>query len=231
MHGLRATFAALFTLSLATVTVWSVPPPASVIGTVIAADRAHVGQASADVGTTVYGGDRLTTDLEGSVQLRAGAARLLLMSSSGAVVTDTEGAPSANLLFGTATFSTANARAFTLHASTATIRPQTDSPTIAQVGYLSKDELIVTARRGSVSVTVEDEMQLVPEGTSYRVLLDAQGPEGAGAGKEDRNRSSSRRLAPPLKAGRSHFLILTSAAVGVITFLAVSEALESPDRP
>jgi hypothetical protein len=41
----------------------------------------------------------------------------------------------------------------------------------------------VTARRGSLLVTVE---QIVAEGTSYRLLLDpfiAQGPEGAGTGK------------------------------------------------
>jgi hypothetical protein len=89
-----------------------------------------VGQASASVGTTIFSGDYLNTEMQGSVQVRAGAARLLLLSSSAAVIDDNEGAPSAKLLHGTATFSTGNAHAFTLFASTAAVRSQTDAPTI-----------------------------------------------------------------------------------------------------
>ena len=105
-----------------------------------------------------------STELQGSVQVRAGAARLLLLSSSAAIVNDSEGAPSARLVLGTATFSTGNAHAFTLFASTAAIRPQTDAPTIGQVTFLTDKELLVTARRGGLTVTVEDETQVVAEG-------------------------------------------------------------------
>ncbi len=153
----------------------------------IAADRAHVGEASADVGTTVYGGDQISTEQQGSVQVRAGVARLLLLSASCAMVNDNDGSPSAKLVLATATFPTGNAQAFTLFASTAAIRAQSDAPTVGQVTYLNAKELLVAARHGALTVTVDDETQVLKEGESYRVLLDpaaadAQEPAGAGSG-------------------------------------------------
>jgi hypothetical protein len=144
---------------------------------------------------------------------------------------ESNGAPSARLLSGTAVFSTANAKAFVLHAATAAIRPASDQPTVAQVTYISEKELQLRSTRGSLAITVDGETQIAPEGTAYRVILDpssyyaaepaAQGPQGAG----------QRRGGPPLKAGKSQFLliaiILTSIATGVVLY----EALQSPDRP
>lgn len=229
MQGLRAIFAAVLSFSVATTPVWAAPAPTSPLGTVIAADRAHVGQGTADVGTTVFGGDRLSTEMQGSVQVRAGAARLLLLSSSSAIVDDSEGTPSAKLISGTATFSTGNAHAFTLYASSAAIRPQTDAPTIGQVTYLNEKELIVSAKRGGLIVSVEGETQLISEGTAYRVLLDPQGPEGAGAGGG--SKPGPGMGGPPLKAGRSRFLIVATVLIGAATVIAVHAALESPARP
>jgi hypothetical protein len=133
---------------------------------------------------------------------------------------------------GTATFSTGNAHAFTLYASKAAVQPQMDSPTIGTVTYLSEKELLVTARRGGLTVTVEDEMQVIPEGSSYRVLLDpaaeaAQGPAGAGAGQGKSQGSGG----GPLKAGRSRFLVFATALTAAGTGVAIYYALESPDRP
>jgi hypothetical protein len=134
------------------------------------------------------------------MQVRAGAARLLLMSSSAAIVDDREGTPSAKVVVGTATFSTGSAHAFTLYASKAAIRPQTDAPTVGTVTYVNDKDLLVTARRGGLTIAVEDEVQVIPEGNSFRVLLDpsadAQGPEGAGSGgKQGKNQTGG-----PLKA-------------------------------
>lgn len=229
MQRLRAVSAAVLALSLVGVPVWGAATPnVAPLGTVIAADRARVGEASADVGTTVYGGDVLRTADQGSVQLRAGAARFLLLSSSAAVLESSEGAPSAKLMLGTATFSTGNAHAFTLYASTAAIRPQTDAPTIGQVTFLNEKELLVTARRGGLTVTVEDQTEVVKEGESYRVLLDpdAQEPAGAGAGQGPRGGGGG-----PLHAGRSRFLIVATALTAAGTGVAIYKALESPDRP
>jgi hypothetical protein len=232
MQPLRAISAVALSLSLGCAPLFAGGTPTTTpLGTVIVADRAHVGEAGATVGTTVYSGDRVSTDLQGSMQLRAGAARLLLQSASAAIVDDNEGAPSAKLVLGTATFSTGNAHAFTMFASKAAIRPQTDAPTIGTVTYLNEKELLVSARRGGLTITVEDETQVVAEGSSFRVVIDpedaaAQGPEGAGSTGRDRNRGGG-----PLKAGRSRFLLLATVLIAAGTGVAIYKAVESPDRP
>jgi hypothetical protein len=218
-------------MSLLGLPVWGATPSVAPLGTVIAAEHARIGQGTADIGTTVYGGDYLSTDPQGSVQVRAGVARLLLQSSSSVIVNQDDGVPFAKLLSGTATFSTANAHAFTLFASIAAIRPSTDAPTIGQVRYVNEKELVVTARRGGLAISVDDQTQTIAQGTSYRVLLDPpadpQQPAGAGAGGQGPAGSGG----GPLKAGRSRFLIIATALIAAGTGVAIYEAMQSPDRP
>ena len=231
MSGLRLVFAAIVSVSLTAIPACAhTTPSAAPLGIVIVAERAHVGQSVADVGTTVYGGDRLSTEGQGTIQVRAGAARLLLLNSTVAEVNEEEGAPSAKLLMGTATFSTGNAHAFTLYASKASVRANTDAPTIGQVVYVSDKELVVVAKRGSLVVTVGDDTQVVNEGTAYRVLLDpvAETREPPGAGTPSQGPMGK---GGPLKAGRSRFLIVSTAFIAAATTFAILEACESPDRP
>src|SRR5216683_916870 len=79
----------------------------------------------------------------GSVQVRAGAARLLLSSASSATFSQDDATPAATLTLGSATFSTANSNAFALHVASAVIRPNSNQPTIGQVTVLNPKELIV----------------------------------------------------------------------------------------
>ena len=233
MRGLRAPFAALMTIGLTVAPTWAGPTTANSLGTIVTAEHARLGDSSAEAGTTVFSGDRLATEVAGSVQIRAGAARFLLQSGSSASLNDTEGAPSARLFAGTATFSTGNSRAFTLLASRAAIRAQSDGPTIGQVTYLSAKELLVVSKRGPLTITVDGETELIADGDAYRVILEppptmAQGPEGAGAHKDDKKRGMN---GPPLRAGRNYFLITAVAVTAIATGFAISEALESPNRP
>jgi hypothetical protein len=227
MSRLREAIAAFVSLTLIVSPLWAAP--SSSLGTIVYADHAHMGAGAASVGTTVFGGDRLTTEQSGSVQVRAGAARLLLSGASSATFVQGEAAPAATLTLGSATFSTANSKAFTLHVATAVIRPNTDEPTIGQVTVISPKELVVRSNRGSLSIAVEDDVRVIPAGAAYRIVLDspdaappAQGPRGAG-GKGPGG--------PPVKAAKSKFIWYVIGITAVVTFLAVQEALESPDRP
>ena len=232
MVRLRAVISVV--LSLLFVVSSSMATSAPPLGTITSALGAHVGAANATVGATVFGGDKLSTQQTGTLQVRAGAARLMLSGASMATVADFNGTPSATLQQGTAVFSTANAKAFVLRASTAEIRPGTDAPTVAQVTYVNPTELIVRSTRGSMAITVEGETKEVPEGMSYRVILDpdshpeemaaanSQGPAGAGA----KGTGGS-----PRSAGRSRFLLIAIVVTSVATGVAIYEALQSPSRP
>lgn len=227
MTRLREIAAAFLACSLLITPAWGAS--ISALGTVVAADRASVSGTGAAVGTTVFAGDKLSTLDSGSMQLRAGAARFLLSEASIATVSEADGVPTANLLRGTATFSTASAKAFALMVSTAVIRPKSDLPTIGQAGLLDAKHLLVKCTRGALTITVGDDTREIPEGAAYRIVLDpneeAQDqppPQGSGT------KGSGR---PPLMAAKSRFVWYAVGAVAIVTFLAVQEAVESPDRP
>lgn len=231
MARLRAVFCVVFSVLFVISSAMGASAPA--VGTITTALGAHVGATSATVGATVFSGDKLSTQQTGSLQIRAGAARLMLSAASIATMSEADGIPSATLQQGTAVFSTANAKAFVLRAATAEIRPGADGPTVAQVTYVNSKELVVRSTRGSVAITVDGETQTIPEAMAYRVILDpdsylettaaaAQGPAGAGA-ERTRNR--------PLKAGRSRFLLIAIVLSGVATAIVLDEALESPHKP
>ncbi len=221
----RIFLAILLSLTLLISPLWATPTAA--FGTVVFANRAYVGATDVSVGSTLFSGDRLRTDQVGSLQVRAGAARLLLASASAATLAQEETRPAATLTAGTATFSTANSKAFALHVASAIIRPNTDQPTIGKVTVLSAKELVVKSVRGSLEIAVEDDVREIPEGAAYRIVLDPnapdpQGPRGAG---------TKGMGGPPLTAAKSRFICYAVAiAVGVTVWVAY-EAFESADKP
>jgi hypothetical protein len=228
MTRLREIVATSLASVLLTLPVYGLPA-ADALGTVVAANSASVGGNGAAVGTTIFPGDKLSTADDGSVQLRAGAARFLLSKSSAATLGDDNGTPVATLLRGSATFSTASAKAFSLIVSTAVIRPKSDEPTIGQVTLLDAKQLLVRCTRGTLMITVGGDSRVIPEGAAYRVVLDPseeaqQQPPPEGSGTKGSGR-------PPISAGTSKFVWYAIGAVAIVTAIAVHEALESPDRP
>jgi len=202
-------------------------PSSTAFGIVVFANRAYVGAGEASAGTTVFSGDRLGTDQAGTIQVRAGAARLLLASASAVTLSQEETTPAATLSAGTATFSTANSKAFALHVASAVIRPNSDQPTIGRVSVLGAKELVVKSIRGSLQVAVEDDVREIPEGAAYRVVLDPnapdpQGPRGAG---------TKGLGGPPIKAARSRFLWYAIGITAGVTVWVAHEALESQEKP
>lgn len=241
MLFLRSVLASILMITVGMTPCWGANGEA--FGTVVTAERARLGSGPVSVGATVFGGDKLFTDDTGSLQVRAGAARLLLSSASIAMLGKDEVSPAASLTRGTAIFSTASSKAFALHVGSMTIRPKTDQPTVAQVSVVGPKQLMVRSTRGSVTVAVDDDVRVIPEGMSYRIMLDpspsdlaaadretadadmdaspAQGPQGAGAGKRRQ----------PRRAGRSRFIWFAIGITGVATFFAVYEAVQSPSSP
>src|SRR5437660_805191 len=175
----------------------------------------------------VFSGDRLSTDHVGTVQVRVRAARLLLASSSSATLAQEEPGPSATLTAGTATFSTANSKAFTLHVASAVLRPNTDQPTVGKVTVLGSNELIVKGIRGSLEIAVEDDVREIPEGAAYRVVLDRNAPEPQGP----RGAGTKGMGGPPIKGAKSKFIWYAIAISGGVTIWVAHEATESCKKP
>src|SRR6202140_4730693 len=229
MLYLRSLVAAVLVLAMGFTPGWSASGPA--FGTVVSAEGANVGGGSLSAGTTVFGGDRLFTTGTGSVQVRAGAARLLLSGDSSAILAKDEISPIASLTHGTAIFSTATSKAFAMHVGSMVIRPGTDAPTVAQVTVIGPKQLVVRRTRGAVSVAVDDDVRVIPEGMAYRIVLDPTEAELAAADQDPQGVGSGRRAGRPRRAGRNRFVWFAIGVSALILGLALSEALESPDRP
>jgi hypothetical protein len=200
----------------------------SPIGAILSAARAHVGTAPASAGTTVFGGDILSTEQNGNLQIRAGASRFMLAGSSSAMLGHADGTPFAKLYSGTALFSTAMAKAFTLLASRAEIRPRDDVPTVAQVSIETPKQFIVRCRRGTLTVTADGETRIIPEGEAYRVTLDSDQPpepqEPRGVGTKDFGGSKK-------KTAKNNLYRIVAIAPIVVSIPVLYEAFESPDKP
>jgi hypothetical protein len=220
----RVILAAILSCSLAQIPLSRAS--SSSLCAIVYADRAHLGAGSASAGTTVFPGDKLRTEPGGSLQIRAGAARLSLSGSSSATLTQENDRPAALLTTGSAIFSTANSKAFAIHVAAAVIRPSTDLPTVGEVMVLNPREFLVKSIRASLRLTVEDDVREIPEGAAYRIVLDPtaaepqpQGPRGAGT-KDHKW---------PIKEPK--FIWIPISFATIVTVWGVHEALESPDRP
>jgi hypothetical protein len=103
-----------------------------------------------------------------------------------------------------------------VHAGGALVRPLNNQLTLAEITILGPGVLQIAARRGSLEFSYHQGFQLLPEGETHRIYLDAptepQKPPGAGAPSV----SSRRKVAFFIVAG------------GVTTGLAI---WESPAKP
>jgi hypothetical protein len=126
---------------------WPAGIPA--LGVVTQASAAHFNTARVSAGTTVYDGDRLSTESEGLLQFRGAGSLLYLPGRSGVTLHRLPNGTQAHLSTGGLIFSSARASAMEILANDAFIRPAADVPTVAQVTLIGPKELQITARRGA----------------------------------------------------------------------------------
>jgi hypothetical protein len=79
----------------------------------------------------------------------------------------------------------------------------------------------LTGTRGTLEVTMGDEVKTVEAGSSYRLEVESEesGPGPAGQGQR------------PHATGRRRFLWIFLPAIGIVTGIVIWRALESPTAP
>ncbi len=179
----------------------------------------------------------LATDAQGALRLRAGNALVYLNAQSSAAVHIVAGGLQTELLSGTIVFSSSQASAIALLANGGEIRPVANGPAVAQVSLVGSQELIVVARRGAMQFTYGGESEVIPEGASYRVLLDPS-DEALGGDQETVNPPSQQGpqqppLGPPKKPKRRRkaFIFLLLGGAGIATLWLIHNGTVSPDAP
>jgi|HubBroStandDraft_6_1064221.scaffolds.fasta_scaffold36607_4 hypothetical protein len=204
------------------------------LGIVVLADHASLDSQAASEGTTVYDGDRLSTEAGGSLRLLIGEAMLYVTEQSSVIVYKDVNTVAkefeAELVSGTAVLSATAGTPAEIVASSARVRPMAETRGVVQVRLVGPRELIVFARRGTAQICYRGESETIAEGKSYRVLLNSS-DEGA-SGVQGAKKSGKRR--------KSFALIAVGAAVAVGAALlwrnmdrgtSASRGVESPDHP
>jgi ferric-dicitrate binding protein FerR (iron transport regulator) len=191
------------------------PAAQNSLGVVTQSSGGHLNSAVASAGATLYIGDRLGTDAKGAMALRSGTVQLILSEDSTLYMNRDESGLIPRLDRGSVGFHVEGNEGFRVTAADVTVRAQSPVPTVGQV-TLENCYVLVTSRVKSLEVTAGKETKIVEEGKSYRVAL-------GGACAVAHNRG-------PIITAHSRFWA-APAVVGVVTYLTVTEALESPDRP
>lgn len=194
--------------------------PSAALGMVIQAQGAQVDRTTATGGSTVYPGDKLATNADGSMRLRVGAAQFYLLASSAATLAGGSNVVTADLTQGTIGFSSSGNEAIQVRTEQAVIRPKTSQPTHARVTIVNPNQLIVSSYKGPLEVKVGDETYSIPELTSYRVDI-----------IEDQDSGPDRSGSKTVRKTHAMLVLLGLIAIGGAMAYLVHRALESPNHP
>jgi hypothetical protein len=229
--ALRQLVAGLLSFALLSTPLW-VDASTPVLGVVLLAENAHVSDIGTAAGATIFDGDILSTTPKGSLRVRAGLAQLQLLGGSTARVNQTSTGINATLLGGTLAASAPNASALEMHASEARIGLHGEGAMSAQVTLVNPKELLVKAQRGALEISIDDQTEIIPEGTAYRVFIDPPLAPAARTSAEPKKQGPvGTRGRGARSAGRSRFILVALIVTSIATVLAVDEALESPADP
>ena len=219
--------AALISIALVQAPVMAAPAAGAVpaLGVVLQADRAEVGASSAVIGSTVFAGDRLATNEGGALRVGLGTSQAYLTPHSSAMVQQFSDGLGTTLTGGTVVLTSVAGGSFRLSADGATIRPNTAGATSAQITMVSPSELLLLARKGSLEVSMDDDVKTVPEGASYRMLiLPPDAPPGAAAAAVPPGSPSV------LSAGRNRFIFIVVLLLAVGLTVGIVETYMSPHK-
>lgn len=144
---------------------------ASPFAVIVLADLAHVGNANASGGTTVYPGDSLDTAPGGELRLTIAGGQVYLLSDSAAKISNSASALQANLIRGTVGFSSLTDRQFQILAPEGLIEAAYGVPAYGQVTITGSNDIVISAFTGALVLHRGDQTLIVKAGQSYYVSL------------------------------------------------------------
>lgn len=193
----------------------------AMIGVATESFKGYVGTAPLSPGSTIFRGDRLSTEADGRVWLRSKGTQVYLNGRTAVTVKGTAGAPSIDLQNGALSFSSATGAGMQVLALGSDLRPASDAPANADVCIAGPRSLRIFVRKGALRFSYGGESEVIPEGSRVAVLLDPsdpQEPKGAGSTGSRKHR---------------RFLIALGlgGAAAVAAWIVTHKQQESPDHP
>ncbi len=241
---------ALSLLALGQTLVAQQGEPAAVVTMVTGAT---VGITSVSVGSTIFSGDLVKTDVTGQLQMRSATVQLVLEPDSSARIFKTSGRILIELEQGSVSYSSpATSETIAIFAEDARFVPHSGAPASGRIAVISPCSVRATVLAGLLDASSGTETKTIEAGQTFSVL-----PENAvqydGSWKPqlsdypdyprnaDYHRShthvscaakdSKTHKLPGAAGNPGHFEQIVIGGIGVATVVLVHKALESPDKP
>jgi hypothetical protein len=199
------------------------------LGMVVQAQDAQIGTAAVAIGTTVYPGDTVETQMSGTLRLKVGGSQVYLLASSAATLSQRSDMVHALVKTGTVGFSSNGTDQVGLEIPEGIVSAANGQPAYGQVTMVGPREVVISAFRGTLVLDNDGELHTIAAGKSYRVTMDlepaAPAPqEAAGVGGKDVD-----IVAPRHRHLVFDLIVLGVAGVG--SYFIFREVSESPSRP
>jgi hypothetical protein len=213
------------------------------LGVVTKATAAHIGNAAANEGATVYSGDYLSTEDNGVLQVRVGSLSLELQSNSAAHIYRAPYGAVAELNRGSALYVTPGGHEnLVIVASDVRVTPVLSLADFGRVSIDDPCKVTVSSERGQADVHVGSESKLLEQGKAYRVAAENSLSYRDYLSPDDNDYHSHHEHKPcaayetvkghaPIAPGQSRFLYVAIGTVALIGAITIPEAFESPSRP
>jgi hypothetical protein len=230
MRALRGAF----TLSLcASLCVYNLPAHAGgkPLGILTMAYGAHLNASNAFAGSSVFDGERVSTDPEGKLAVRVGGSVIMLAERSAATLQRSGDGAHVDLDAGAVYLWSAESNPLEAHVEGATLRAHGNHNGQAQILLFAPKILEVTTRQGSVDVSYGKEFRVLPEGQTYRIQLESEDDP------RERSESGSNTHKPPMPKGVNvaYFILVGAgaglAAWGIHNLVQSNSGVESPAKP
>ncbi len=213
------------------------------LGIVVKSTNGHVGSAPVPDGASIFSGDALSTQDNGTLSVRLGPLSLQLEPSSEAHIYRAPYGAVVELNRGTVIYTTPGTQQnLVIVASDVRVTPDLAAPYVGRVTIENRCEVMVYSQRGQAEVQTGSESRTVEQGKAYRVRAMNEVSYRQYVSPEADDYHNYHQHVPcalleragyhgPIAAGHSHFLLVTTALIGGATAIGVWKALESPDRP
>lgn len=197
------------------------------LGVVIQSEIGRLGSANLTIGTSVYPGDALWTDVGGALRLKVGSGQIYLLASSALTMGREGDAVQGTLTRGTAGFSNTANDKLELVIPEGILRAANGQPAYGQVTITSPTEVVISAYRGALVLDNAGDLHVIGAGSSYHVTMlpdeDAQKQEGSDTQEYPEVRHSKKR-------GKLVFALVMMGIAGVASFVTYQELTESPSK-
>jgi len=213
------------------------------LGIIVRSSQASIGNAAASDGASIYSGDYLSTEDNGSLLVRVGALSVELESSSALHIYRAPYGAVLELNHGSVIYTTPGGREnLVIVASDVRITPDASLADLGRVTIENPCEILVYSQRGQADAKAGRETHLVEEGKAYRVRAENRISYREYLSPDDADYHRYHEHEPcappemlhthfPAAPAQSHFLLATAVLIGVGGGIGVYKALESPDKP